>query len=137
MTDTAPEKHSKGHKHLQLSNKDEVSMHCKGEGCIVYEYNTLPTPFDNLAEARILNNYPSQGYVVNELCNECIYVASGRGKICLQNDGYNNFVSLEPSDVLFIPKGQKFKYIVGPHNGLRVLITTNPKWTPDQHKRID
>lgn len=129
-----------------LSDINRVHMKANAPGCVVYDFD-LPKPFDNTCEARICQSYPTNCYVTNKECDELLYIVSGCGSLDVVTsaiktpDGYDNIKTkvfhLKPGSVMTIPKGTIFRYNIGNLEGLKMFVTTQPKFRPEQHVLVD
>ena len=94
----------------------------------VLEYPTNDPDIDG-AVATVNGNYPDTGFVVNEECNELLYVISGEGTLVTKSNSAN----LRPGDLALIDKGELFRY--ESVNNLVLFVACTPAWTPGQHKK--
>lgn len=118
-------------KESRLVKKDEANEK-SFDGTVVKEYFLQTVPNLGLATATINGTYPPEkqgAWSVNEKIDEMYYVLEGTAKIIFQ-DG--DILELEPESAAHIPLG--LKYRVEEARGLRVVVSTGPAWSADQHK---
>jgi mannose-6-phosphate isomerase class I len=97
-------------------------------GCVATEYDFKDENDFNIAGVELDGRYPEQGYALNTLSKELIYVKSGNGTLAA--GGQN--IQLEPGDAALIQPNEKY-YIEG---NLELIISSAPAWTPEQHKNV-
>lgn len=102
-------------------------MHKNGPGCTVWEYGAGEQL--DIAIATITGRYPENGFVVNEVSEEAVYVISGTGNLATRDTR----VSLQPGDAVFITANDPY-YFEG--EDLRITVSCTPPWSPDQHKEL-
>jgi hypothetical protein len=111
------------------ANSDEIS------GIVVNEYFSGDVPSLGLAVASIEDSYPPRGkgyWAMNALVEEMYYVLEGTGTAVF-GDG-TKYRLVEDAAVYF-PCGMKYR--IEDAKGLRVVVTTGPAWTRDQHTWSD
>ncbi len=111
-----------------LIQKQESKKHQNSESCSVWEYD-FPSESLGLATSYIHGRYPEQDKVTNLECEEMLYAVSGSGTIHSEK---GDFV-ITPGDAYLIEKGEVY-WLEG--EDLSLLITTVPRWTPEQHKTV-
>ncbi len=96
------------------------------------EFSEYNLPFINFSTgiSELNGLYPKTGFDVDMEVDATWYVESGYGQIFIEPETYN----VEPGDMLFVPKGKKF-WING--NQLKLVVTSCPPWTPEQHKHLE
>lgn len=111
-----------------IKNDDSL----KGENskkCKTSEYSFGDKDID-LGLATITGRYPDEGYCVNLISKELIYVMEGRGTLNFENEK----VDFSKGDAILIEPNEKYywncDYCV-------VSMTCNPSWTEEQHKYVD
>jgi mannose-6-phosphate isomerase-like protein (cupin superfamily) len=111
-----------------MIKKENRIRHENSKKCIAYEYPIGDKDL-NIALVEIRGRYPDSGVVINEVVKELIFVIEGKGKIVIDNKEYQ----LNEEDSLIILPKQKYYW----EGNLKLLITCNPSWYPEQHKHID
>lgn len=111
-----------------IKNDDSL----KGENskkCKTSEYSFGDKDID-LGLATITGRYPDEGYCVNLISKELIYVMEERGTLNFENEK----VDFSKGDAILIEPNEKYywncDYCV-------VSMTCNPSWTKEQHKYVD
>lgn len=111
-----------------IKNDDSL----KGENskkCKTSEYSFGDKDID-LGLATITGRYPDEGYCVNLISKELIYVMEGSGTLNFENEK----VYISKGDAILIEPNEKYywdcDYCV-------VSMTCNPSWTKEQHKCVD
>ncbi len=111
-----------------IKNDDSL----KGENskkCKTSEYSFGDKDID-LGLATITGRYPDEGYCVNLISKELIYVMEGSGTLNFENEK----VDFSKGDAILIEPNEKYywdcDYCV-------VSMTCNPSWTKEQHKCVD
>ncbi len=111
-----------------IQNDDSL----KGENskkCKTSEYSFGDKDID-LGLATITGRYPDEGYCVNLISKELIYVMEGSGTLNFENEK----VDFLKGDAILIEPNEKYywncDYCV-------VSMTCNPSWTKEQHKCVD
>lgn len=115
-------------RHLSLNSR-EVSIR-SNPNHLVYEYSSLPPPFDRHSQVRITGSYPKDAWLQNPECDELLYVAHGSGTVRIKERDHE--VRLRVGDVLLIPKHYVFRYEIDTFDGLLLFVTRNPKVTREQ-----
>ena len=80
--------------------------------------------------SEIHGRYPEHGFDVDTEVTASWYVASGEGQICLDEQTF----TVSAGDMLYVPQNTKF-WIEG--EALKLVVTSSPPWTPEQHKHLD
>lgn len=102
--------------------------------------NLTPTPSTTIREypmdeqaisgavSKINGRYPKNGFAVNEISKELVYIIEGKGKI-ITKDGEREF---DQGDVIFIDRGELFAW----EGNFTMFMTTTPKFDPIQHNIV-
>lgn len=98
------------------------------ELCIATEYEFKDKDID-LSTAEIKGRYPESGYCVNTKVKEMIFVISGGGRICTENET----IIFKKGDSILIDKGEKYFWDAV----CEVVMACTPAWTPEQHKVVE
>jgi len=111
-----------------IIKKSQRKKHENAPTCIVYEYGHRDNNI-NVAFAEINGRYPENGFSFNEVCKEIFFVLEGKGKIEINGKE----MKLEQGDAVLIQPQQKY-FLEGK---LKLVISCNPAWNPNQYKVID
>ena len=103
-------------------------QHKSSTACSVSEYPLDDSSLD-FAIAKINGRYPDQGYVVNEICKELVYVAQGSGKIVINNQEH----AINAGDVILIEPSEKYYW----QGTIELFISCHPKFSLEQHQIVD
>ncbi len=115
---------------VSIQETNEISV---GD-TVIREYFSQSVPNLGLAVATINGTYPAAkvgNWALNVRIDEMFYVLDGTAKIIYQ-DGET--IELKPESAAHIPLG--IKYRVEEARGLRVVVSTGPAWSSDQHKFV-
>ena len=112
-------------KHITKGHAKKVDV---GAGNVL-EYG-IDDPDIDIAVPTINGNYPQEGFVVNEVSKEILYVISGSGKFATKT----KTVELNAGDQVFIDKGELFRY--ADCKDLILIAACSPAWKPQQHKEV-
>jgi mannose-6-phosphate isomerase-like protein (cupin superfamily) len=107
------------------------SAHVIGEhsGSIFHEYD-LPFQKFSVGVSEIEGTYPPTGFDVDTQVEAVWYVLSGTGRVSVAGKIYD----LKTGDMILLPVGEKF-WIEG--HQLKLVVTSSPPWTPEQHQHIE
>lgn len=112
---------------MKLIKKSEINTVANSKEAIVEEY-LHNDPDLNLAIGNISARYPTNGYVINEISKELVYVLDGKINLILVQETIN----LEVGDSVIIDKNEPFAW-----DGNATLLTVcTPAWEPSQHKEV-
>lgn len=78
--------------------------------------------------AEIHGRYPEEGFAVNEVCKELVFIINGTGDIVTEKDN----TSFVVGDSIFIDRGEKFYW----QGNFTMFMATTPTFSPDQHKVV-
>ena len=110
--------------------KYEDSIHIdNSDKCKVIEYH-LGDPDINCAVAHLSGRYPEEGYAINEICKELVYVVNGEGTLNKKN---HEPIKFKAKDVLLIDKGEPFYWDAH----CEIIMPCTPAWNPEQYKSIE
>jgi mannose-6-phosphate isomerase-like protein (cupin superfamily) len=112
-------------KFIKLSSAEKFEN--SGE-CTVFEYGKVNN-IDGCV-ALINGKYPTQHFILNNECDMVVYVVSGTGKVTSGDE----VIELESDDVIFIPKQEKYAW---EGDDLKLFISCNPAFTPDQYAEVE
>ncbi|MBL7160584.1 MAG: hypothetical protein ISS93_01895 [Candidatus Aenigmarchaeota archaeon] len=112
-----------------LIKKSESGKIENSKDCTVWEYQ-YPSELFSFATALIDGRYPDSGSVTNTQCEEIYYAVSGSGVV---HSEFGDF-ELGKGDLYYFKKGEKY-WVEG--KNLFLVLVNAPKWTPEQHKRVE
>jgi mannose-6-phosphate isomerase-like protein (cupin superfamily) len=96
--------------------------------CTSYEYDHKDKDI-NISLAILDGRYPDEGYVMNKVCKEIVYIVGGKGRMEIDGKGF----PVAPGDSIFIKPGQKYYY----DGKLEMVATCHPTWYAEQHVLCD
>lgn len=111
-----------------IKNKDAIKD-SNSDKCKTIEYSFNDKDID-LGLATITGRYPENGYCVNVISKELIYVLDGIGKLYFENE----YIELEKGDSILIEPNEKYYW---DSSYLVVSMACTPSWTKEQHRLID
>lgn len=114
---------------MQVIKYSDAIEGANSDKCKTLEYSFNDKDID-LGIATITGRYPENGYCVNTISKELIYVLEGNGKLNFEND----FVEFEKGDSILIDSNEKYywdsTYCV-------VSMSCTPAWNEEQHKYVE
>lgn len=112
---------------MKIIKKDQARLHKNSRTCVALEY-----PFDdkdiNAAIITITGRYPEEGYVVNKVCKEAVYIIVGTGILATENTQHQ----LAAGDMAMLPPGEKYYF----EGNLQIVMPCHPAWYPEQHEEV-
>ena len=96
--------------------------------CKTLEYSFMDNDID-LGIATIIGRYPDEGYGVNLISKELIYVIEGSGTLNFENDKIN----FSKGDSILIDNNEKYYWDT---NYCIISMTCTPAWSVEQHKLV-
>lgn len=112
---------------MKVIRKPEVVLINNSSVVAVEEYPHNDSDL-NLAIAEISGRYPSQGFVVNEISKEMVYVLTGDILLIMRD----RQVFLSAGDSVLLDKNEAFAW--GGHG--RIITICSPSWSVKQHKEV-
>ena len=109
---------------MKIIKFSETVEQKNSDKCIAKEYCHCDKDID-IATAEINGRYPDKGYCVNLKVKEMIYVISGSGQICKENETIN-FIA---GDAILINAGEKYYW----NAVCKVAMCCAPAWYAEQH----
>lgn len=113
---------------MQIIKKNNAIKSANSDKCKTLEYSFNNKNID-LGIATITGRYPENGYCVNTISKELIYVLDGNGKLCFEN----NFVEFEKGDSILINSNEKYYW---DSTFCVVTMACTPAWNEEQHKLV-
>lgn len=110
-----------------LIKKQERVKHINSPRCIAYEYLHKDKDI-SIALVEISGRYPDEGFVMNKVVKELIFVAEGKGKVVISDREHK----LGKDDALLIQPKQKYFF----EGNFKLVISSHPAWTPQQHTKV-
>ena len=113
---------------MQFIKKSNAVKGANSNKCETIEYSFNDKDMD-LGIATITGRYPENGFCVNTISKELIYVLDGNGKLYFEN----NCIEFEEGDSILINSNEKYywdsAYCI-------VSMTCTPAWNEEQHKLV-
>src|SRR3989344_8584998 len=81
------------------------------------------------AVAEINGRYPEQGFAINKVSKELVYILTGNGEVITQS----NKTEFGQGDVILIDKNEQFSW----QGNFSMFMVTTPKFDSKQHKVHD
>lgn len=113
---------------MQMIKKNNAIKSANSDKCKTLEYSFNDKNID-LGIATITGRYPENGYCVNTISKELIYVLDGNGKLCFEN----NFVEFGKGDSILINSNEKYYW---DSTFCVVTMACTPAWNEEQHKLV-
>ena len=110
---------------MKIIHQADAQEFKNSDNCIAYEY-PLGDKDINGALIKLNGRYPDEGYVVNEICKELVYVVKGKGQLT----STDHTESLKTGDMALLLPGEKFYF----EGKLELLMPCAPAWSSAQHK---
>lgn len=112
---------------MEIVRKSEVRIVQPAPAVTIHEYDTQDG-FVSGGTAVIKGRYPEQGYVMNEVLKELVYVIDGAGKLIMPDET----IEFAAGDVLFLDHKEVYAW----EGDMVLFMTTTPKFDPAQHKEV-
>lgn len=109
---------------MKIVRKSDTN-HISLPSTVIFEY-LLDELTISGAVAEIRGRYPENGFAVNEISKELVYIIKGKG-IVITKDERREF---DQGDVIFIDREELFAW----QGNFTMFMTTTPKFDPKQHK---
>ncbi|OIN93067.1 hypothetical protein CO181_04215 [candidate division WWE3 bacterium CG_4_9_14_3_um_filter_43_9] len=110
---------------MKIIKKNQVEKVKNSHTCMVMEYPLRDTEI-NGAIAEILGRYPHEGWIMNMICKELVYVLSGKVDLAV----LGKKVKLEEGDEAIIMPKEKFYW----EGRCKLFIACTPAWCSSQYK---
>ena len=98
------------------------------EKCKTLEYSFGDKDID-LGIAEIIGRYPEEGYGVNLISKELIYVLKGKGTLNFED----RKIEFKEGDSILIQPNEKYYYDT---EYCKISMACTPAWSPEQHKMV-
>lgn len=113
---------------MELIKNEDAPRFKNNPDCVATEYDFKDESDFNIAGIELTGRYPKEGYALNTICKELIYVKKGTGTLVA---GGKN-VTLNTGDAALIQPNEKY-YLEGT---LELVISSSPAWHPGQHQNV-
>ena len=114
---------------MEIIKKEQVEKKKNSLNCKVSEYYFKNEKLD-LGVASIKGRYPNEGFCLNLVSDELIYILEGSIKIIFENKE----VELEKEDAIIINAGEKYYW--NSNNECKAVMVCNPPFRVEQYKNI-
>jgi mannose-6-phosphate isomerase-like protein (cupin superfamily) len=112
---------------MKFVSKSQAVEFRNSDTCVAFEYQ-LNDPDINGAVIRLSGRYPGQGFAVNEISKELVYVIKGQGTLTVGETS----TRLSEGDMALLMPGEKYFF----DGELVMMMPCAPAWTPQQHKLV-
>ena len=113
---------------MQFIKKSNAVKGANSAKCKTLEYSFKDKDMD-LGIATITGRYPENGFCVNTISKELIYVLDGNGKLYFEN----NCIEFEEGDSILINSNEKYYW---DSTYCIVSMTCTPAWNEEQYKLV-
>ncbi len=113
---------------MKFVKKSETHKFENSKTAIAYEYPMEDKDL-NGAVVELSGKYPDEGFVVNKVCKEMVYVIKGSGKIVVDDKE----IAFGEGDLMLIEPGEKYYW----NAHCTIFVPCTPAWYPEQHKHIN
>ena len=110
-----------------IKNNDAIKGSNSDE-CKTIEYSFGDKDID-LGLATITGRYPKNGFCVNLISKELIYVFDGSGKLCFED----RCIEFSSGDAILINNNEKYYWET---DYCKVSMACTPAWSIEQHKLV-
>ena len=114
---------------MKIIKNSEAIKGANSDKCKTIEYSFGDKDID-LGLAIITGRYPENGFCVNIVSKELIYVLEGSGKLYFEDRS----IEFSKGDSILIDKNEKYYWKT---EYCKVSMTCTPAWCQEQHKLID
>ena len=113
---------------MKIIRKNEAVLGTNTDKCNTIEYSFGDKDID-LGLATITGRYPSEGYCVNLISKELVYVLEGSGELHFEDE----VISFQEGDAILIENNKKYYWNT---NYCKVSMSCSPAWSIEQYKQI-
>ena len=113
---------------MQVIKSSNAVKDANSSKCKILEYSFNDQDID-LGIATITGRYPENGFCINTISKELIYVLDGNGKLYFEND----IVEFEKGDSILIDSNEKYYW---DSTYCIVSMSCTPAWNEEQHKMV-
>ena len=113
---------------MQFIKHENTATFENSPGCTATEYDFKNENDLNIAGITLDGRYPDNGYALNTVSKELMYVTHGHGTLFTSDKN----VTLNQGDAVLIQPHERY-YLEGT---LELVISSSPAWRPEQHQNI-
>lgn len=113
---------------MEFIKKSDALGGSNSDNCKYVEYSFSDKDMD-LGITTITGRYPLEGYCMNTISKELVYVLDGNGTIFFENE----YIEFEKGDAVFILPNEKYYW---DSNYCVVSLTCTSAWSEEQHLLI-
>lgn len=113
---------------MKIIKSSDAVKGANSEKCKTMEYSFGDKDID-LGLATITGRYPENGFCVNRISKELIYVLEGSGKLCFERRS----IEFSKGDSILIENNEKYYWEV---EYCKVSMTCTPAWSEEQHELV-
>lgn len=113
---------------MEIIRNEEKELGQNIEICKTEEYSFKDKDID-LGVATIKGRYPDEGYCMNEISKELIYVLEGEGTLFLEDKE----IAFKKGDAILINNNEKYYWT---SSNCTISMTCTPAWNKNQYKII-
>lgn len=113
---------------MKLIKREEVEIGQNSELCKTIEYSFQDKDID-LGIATITGRYPVEGYALNTVSKELVYVLEGEATLYFED----RLVEFKKGDAILIEPNDKYYYDT---KYAKLALTCTPAWSVEQHKIV-
>ena len=114
---------------MEVIKKEESEFHRNSKACTTKEYSFNDKDID-LGIATIKGRYPENGFCMNKISKELVYIDEGSGKLIFENKE----IIFKKGDSVLIDKNEKYFWET---DKCKVLLISTPAWSIDQYEIVD
>jgi len=113
---------------MKIIKNDDGIKGSNSDKCKTIEYSFGDKDID-LGLATITGRYPENGFCVNLICKELIYVLESDGKLCFDDKS----IEFSKGDVILINSNEKYYWKT---KYCKVSMTCTPAWSAEQYRLV-
>lgn len=98
------------------------------QNCIAFEYEFAGEKDINNAVIELSGRYPDDGFALNLICTEIIYVIEGIGRVHADETE----MRLEVGDMVRLKPKERYYF----DGKMKLLISSSPAWYPEQYQTV-
>lgn len=114
---------------MELIKAEEANKGANSEVCKTLEYSFSDKSLD-LGIATITSRYPKDGYCVNLISKELVYVLNGEGELYIKD----KVISFKKGDAILIDKNEEYYWKA---NYCEIALVCTPAFQKSQYKIIN
>lgn len=114
---------------MEIIRKEETEKHSNSKVCKTKEYSFNDKDID-LGIATIKGRYPENGFCINKISKELVYIDEGKGKIIFKDKE----IVFKKGDSILIDKNEKYYWET---DNCKALLISTPAWNIDQYEIVD